>query len=656
MNSIERIYEILKEHSGNFEGKYYIPEKWNYSGFTGYAASKERPGEIRVDPYEFYKWNIKKYFLGHKPEKSMASLSQSVIYSMMPRFCTAWPHGEDGKIQSGTFLKCMLLLPPLKQLGVNLIYLLPVFQYSSKYKKGSLGSIYSIRNIYMLDEGLHDPILDGADVSLEFKAFVEACHMLGMRVMLDFVFRTAARDCDLIYGHPDWFYWIDAQKESKFCLPAFKLALKKAELTPKTLKRLYEAALSSGYFDFFTQSPEKFDRVKWRHLCNDRRHGKDAFPEIVNGIGVTTAPGFSDIVNDRQPPWTDITYLRLYFDQDARAKPYIKPGQPPYIMQDGASLNIFHGQYKNDGLWDYIIRVIPFYEEKYGIDGARIDMAHALPHELCSGIITAARKVNPNFILWSEELNPKNGRQAALGGFDFISGPTYFNYKKFRQADFNDSLIGKTLLASPLPMISSLETPDTPRAAQNCKDRRYLKMMTVLSCFVPNSIPFINNGQVLMERQPMNLGLDGSAKGRYVLPKSDQMYGKLAFFDSSFLHWLQGSSIIKDALKDAVSLRKQFSSLVCSKSAFVPQATFPDNRSATILCYQGNASSVFCIANRGKKGLTFPLCDVLPKSVYFNGRNADVVYDGDGRCTRHVETSSPLLLGAGEIMIGTASR
>ena len=54
---------------------------------------------------------------------------------------------------------------------------------------------------------LADPLVD-LDVDVQFRALVEACHALGMRVICEFVFRTASRDADFIAEHPDWFYWI----------------------------------------------------------------------------------------------------------------------------------------------------------------------------------------------------------------------------------------------------------------------------------------------------------------------------------------------------------------------------------------------------------------------------------------------------------------
>ena len=37
---------------------------------------------------------------------------------------------------------------------------------------------------------------------------MEAAHRLGLRVVVEFVFRTAAKDGDWVKEHPEWMYWI----------------------------------------------------------------------------------------------------------------------------------------------------------------------------------------------------------------------------------------------------------------------------------------------------------------------------------------------------------------------------------------------------------------------------------------------------------------
>jgi len=62
-------------------------------------------------------------------------------------------------------------------------------------------------------------------------------------------------------------------------------------------------------------------------------------------------------------------------------------------------------------------------------------------------------------------------------------------------------------------------------------------MTTLLNFFIPNTIPFINSGQELLEKQPMNTGLDCGPKERFVLSDQDPYYGKLALFDRFQWHY-----------------------------------------------------------------------------------------------------------------------
>ena len=117
------------------------------------------------------------------------------------------PVNSEGFRETGTFLKAMAMLPYIKRLGANTVHLLPITSIGHDGNKGTLGSPYAIRNPYELDETLGEPSL-GLDVKTECKAFVEAAHRLGLRVVVEFVFRTAAKDGDWVKEHPEWLYWI----------------------------------------------------------------------------------------------------------------------------------------------------------------------------------------------------------------------------------------------------------------------------------------------------------------------------------------------------------------------------------------------------------------------------------------------------------------
>ena len=97
----------------------------------------------------------------------------------------------------GTLAAAQARLSDLNDLGVNLIYLMPIHPIGLKNRKGSLGSPYSVQDYSTIDPAL------GTEADL--KAFVTAAHQLGMHVIMDFVANHTAWDNVLTVQHPDWY-------------------------------------------------------------------------------------------------------------------------------------------------------------------------------------------------------------------------------------------------------------------------------------------------------------------------------------------------------------------------------------------------------------------------------------------------------------------
>ncbi len=640
LQNFSRLCSLVTQKRDGFRGSWYIPADWDAVGFGG-AKDASRPGELSVNPYAFFLACAQRILDAAQADAQPApALAESTIYSILPRAYTAWRHGGDGAIAPGTLFKTMLVLPRLKRFGVNILYLLPVFRIGRAHRKGDLGSPYAIRDFSRIDEGLHDPLLGPCSDELldtEFRAFVEACHALGIRVMVDFAFRTVARDNVLIGREPDWFYWIKKDREAGFAAPSLPGCKGPLGVNRSTLPRLYRSPELPGYLDAFTPSPRQLDPERWEHAAAG---DPDTLLERVEkAFGVTVMPGFSDMLGDTQPPWTDVTYLRYYFDNAPEVRGFLRPGQPPYLMQDGASLGLFHGERKNTALWEYVADIMPAYARDFGIDGARIDMAHALPTELSVEIIRRIRALRPDFLLWSEELGASGGAQAKKDGFDLISGFSYAAYKRAKSAAFNRSLLQEEFLRSALPIAASLETPDTPRSAQILGDPALLRVLALLNAFVPNGIPCLNCGQELTERQPMNLGLDNDESGRFVLPQGDPMYGRLAFFDTCCLHWTAPHAEMEELFTQAARLRARYIAAGLLKSGnFVPQPEFYGNRKLTLLCYRDAASGrgLLFIANRSQRERArLPLSRALPQAL--RGAETALAFRTDGG-----ETHEPL--------------
>ncbi len=615
-DSIKQICSMLKDGVGSMPEKYYVPEAWNTWGFARFTNIPGRNGEIMVDPYDFYSDCIVNGILAAGNGTAAVQTidpARLTIYSMLPRAATAWDHYERGRLLPGTFLKTLCLLPYLHSMGINVVYLLPVFSGSDRYRKGEIGSPYSIKNIYKINRSLHDPLLGNYSQELldtQFKAFTQACHLLGIRVMVDFAFRTVSRDNDLIIEHPDWFYWIDVKYAATIAAPAIGRPGRTGgpiPLNDSTIELLYSMNETKEYLKKFVYSPDKIDPERWEKIKTAHfKTGENILDMIEDEFGITTLPGFSDVINDSQPPWTDVTYLRYYFDVSGKTEKFLSQDQPPYIMQDGVCLRLYPGKTENRKLMEYISGVIPYYQNKYSIDGARIDMGHALTPVLNRDIISNAKKINSGFIFWSEEFDPAKSGEAGENGFHFINGTIWSVYKDITKSVFNKKLIRDMLLKSRLPVIASAETPDTPRAAWVFKDRRILEQLIFINCLLPNSVQFINNGFDLMEIQPMNLGLDNSEQGRCVLNRDDPMYGRLAFFDNYRMHWLnEGREWIKRLLLISARLRRRYIDIICHKENFIDNPFVYKGSKLTVLLYSNRVrvkregcKGVFLLANR----------------------------------------------------------
>lgn len=97
----------------------------------------------------------------------------------------------------GTFRAAERHLRRLKDLGVVILWLMPVHEIGERNRKGSLGSPYAVKDYY--------------SVSSEFGSmedlthFVRSAHELGMYVILDWVANHTAWDNNLVIEHPEWY-------------------------------------------------------------------------------------------------------------------------------------------------------------------------------------------------------------------------------------------------------------------------------------------------------------------------------------------------------------------------------------------------------------------------------------------------------------------
>lgn len=106
--------------------------------------------------------------------------------------------------------------------------------------------------------------------------------------------------------------------------------------------------------------------TKMGNFIKLNKDNPDFLDEIAREFKVITVPGFSDWINDPQPAWEDVTFLRLYLSHPEEALKYIdETNQPPYVLFDVVKSSLFPGKEKNAELWNLIANIIPFYQKKF---------------------------------------------------------------------------------------------------------------------------------------------------------------------------------------------------------------------------------------------------------------------------------------------------
>lgn len=122
------------------------------------------------------------YFIGLNQEIRTSSnplptwLKDSVIYEVNLRQYT----------NEGTFNAFLTHLPRLKNLGIDVLWLMPIHEISLKNRKGSLGSYYAVKDYYSIN-----PEFGSVEA---FDEFISIAKQLGFKIVLDMVFNHTGAD------------------------------------------------------------------------------------------------------------------------------------------------------------------------------------------------------------------------------------------------------------------------------------------------------------------------------------------------------------------------------------------------------------------------------------------------------------------------------
>jgi len=99
--------------------------------------------------------------------------------------------------EEGNFNAFEKHLPKLKELGADILWLMPIYPIGEKNRKGTLGSYYSVKDYKAVN-----PEFGTLE---EFKSLVKMIHKMGMYVIIDWVANHTAWDNAWITQHPEFY-------------------------------------------------------------------------------------------------------------------------------------------------------------------------------------------------------------------------------------------------------------------------------------------------------------------------------------------------------------------------------------------------------------------------------------------------------------------
>lgn len=144
------------------------------------AGCATPPGDQSVDEIS---WSPEPFIQVNHPDWTR----NAVIYQINTRQFTP----------EGTFAAAQNHLPRLAELGVDILWLMPVHPIGEVKRKGTLGSPYAVKDY----RGVNREFGTVEDL----RGFVEAAHALDMVVILDWVANHTAWDHPAITSHRDWY-------------------------------------------------------------------------------------------------------------------------------------------------------------------------------------------------------------------------------------------------------------------------------------------------------------------------------------------------------------------------------------------------------------------------------------------------------------------
>ena len=548
---------------------YAVPNSWNTYGYSNKKSI--RSGEIIVNPYSFYLYTLHNIMSdctksnpSHNDKKTKRDwIKKANMYSLMIRSATAWDHDRDDHLSNddlyhlndnGTFLKSILLIPHLKRMGINTILLHQPFALCKTKKNHTYAEKENVISFTKLDDTLRDALIPELSVEDQCLAFIEMCHLHGIRVILEFCPGKIARNNQYVAQHPEWFYWIKKEDLTKYHAPVCSSLPQNTIPHTYVLKDLYRSEDVLHHLSLFQQPPIEM-KTLYEYEQDDQ---------------LTIAPMFSDQINANLPVDLDGTVFNFFEERSAHIPKHIlSKNQAPYLLQDTLRPDLHPGKGIRQSILDMLEEAITWYVSELQIDGIYVEKTYLLPEKLQKEIVKIARKQNRNIVMIAEDTIVENSESWIHKGYDVISGNS--GYEESNVWNFHFHKFAYQLKDNPCPMFAASEFYDAKRINSLEYGKTLSIMLHTMNLFLPNGIPLSMNGFECFDVQPMQLSEYGDQHYLKSLPQTDLRYHRQSYLDEYYYDYCTPDlNTLPSLLEKCNHLRNTYIDAITNLNACVP--------------------------------------------------------------------------------------
>lgn len=351
----DAIYRYLCEQITNTEAnEYWVPEI-----LVGGSSFHEL---VNVgNPFQFYSHIFEEIAsrssCGTSPNKDI-SVRDCVYQAYIRTFAAL-----NGEI--GTALKQIAFLPFLKdQLGITIFISLPSGVIGKTNRKGMRGSPFAVKNPFEIDSSLGDSLLPCFSAKMQYKAMIQACHLLGIRPGSIVPLTTLSMDNPLFKTFPSLgFWWLAEPNELLF---------------PRDQNRVQSAesvVQSHSAIDIRNEDKQRFVEPPHSHQVEQLRHNNhDYYIANIKRKGhplrAVIANAFPDPIvrSPEKYTWRDVATVRYTAD----------PFPPKQGEQNIQALD------KSQPAWRIMPHIISWRALELGEEVFLIDVNQCVPEAILS--------------------------------------------------------------------------------------------------------------------------------------------------------------------------------------------------------------------------------------------------------------------------------